>query len=201
MATWNRWLHIYLSMFGLAMILFFSATGLTLNHSDWFFQERLVQLTGSLPTKWLRTGGAPPADWDETDYSHDVDKLAIAERLRATHRLRGTVSDFLAFDDQCEVTFQGPGYAAVARVDRQSGDYLIDVAENDIISRLNDLHKGRNTGRAWSWVIDVSALVGVLVALSGFLLIFYVRLRRRKSLVTALVGTAVMWLLYRVACS
>ncbi len=27
-----RWLHIYLSMFGLAAVLFFSATGITLNH-------------------------------------------------------------------------------------------------------------------------------------------------------------------------
>ena len=32
-----RWLHIYLSMFGLAVVLFFSVTGITLNHPDWFF--------------------------------------------------------------------------------------------------------------------------------------------------------------------
>ena len=32
-----RWLHIYLSMFSLAVVLFFSVTGITLNHPDWFF--------------------------------------------------------------------------------------------------------------------------------------------------------------------
>jgi uncharacterized protein len=31
-----RWLPIDLSMFGLVAVLFFSATGLTLNHPDWF---------------------------------------------------------------------------------------------------------------------------------------------------------------------
>ena len=29
-----RWLHIYLSMFGLAAVLFFSVTGITLNHPN-----------------------------------------------------------------------------------------------------------------------------------------------------------------------
>ena len=32
-----RWLHIYLSMFGLAALLFFAVTGVTLNHPDWVF--------------------------------------------------------------------------------------------------------------------------------------------------------------------
>ena len=48
LAALMRWLHIYLSMFGLAAVLFFSATGLTLNHPDWFYgnAERSVQLQG-----------------------------------------------------------------------------------------------------------------------------------------------------------
>src|SRR4051794_4386469 len=50
-----RWLHIYLSMFGLAAVLFFSVTGLTLNHPNWFFgeAERRVQAEGRLDPKWL----------------------------------------------------------------------------------------------------------------------------------------------------
>ena len=34
-----RWLHIYLSMLGLAAVLFFSVTGITLNHPDWVFGQ------------------------------------------------------------------------------------------------------------------------------------------------------------------
>jgi uncharacterized protein len=33
---WARWSHIYLSMVSFAILFFFAATGLTLNHQDWF---------------------------------------------------------------------------------------------------------------------------------------------------------------------
>ena len=43
------WLHIYVSMFGLAAVLFFSVTGITLNHPDWFFGDAERQDTGRGP--------------------------------------------------------------------------------------------------------------------------------------------------------
>ncbi len=199
LAAWSRWLHIYLSMFSLAAIFFFSATGLTLNHPDWFFAEHIVERTGRLPTEWLHTGAAAPADWDEADFSHEVAKLEIAERLRAEQGLRGAVSDFLAFREECEITFQSPGYSAIARVNRATGDYVAEVAENDFVTILNDLHKGRHAGRTWSWVVDISAIVGVLVAATGFILIFFLHLRRRTALATAALGFAALAALYVVA--
>ena len=44
------WLHIYVSMLGLAAVLFFSVTGLTLNHPDWFFAGGARKLGNGL---WL----------------------------------------------------------------------------------------------------------------------------------------------------
>lgn len=201
LAAWARWLHIYLSMFGLATILFFGATGLTLNHPSWFFNESTRQENGNLSQAWLDSNTAPPANWDEYDYSHAVDKLRVAEHLRAEHHLSGTVTDFLAFEDQCEVTFTGPGYAATARVDRHTGSYIVDITTNDVVSIINDLHKGRHTGRAWSWLIDVSAVLSVVVSLTGFLLIFFLKLRRRPALLVAAAGTVALWVVYRVATS
>ncbi len=60
------WLHIYVSMFGLAAVLFFSVTGITLNHPDWFIgeAERQVQAEGQIDLKWLNSGAAP-ADADK----------------------------------------------------------------------------------------------------------------------------------------
>ena len=199
LASWSRWLHIYLSMFGLAVILFFSVTGLTLNHPDWFFAERTVQSTGNLNVDWLNNGGPPPANWDQYDHSHEVAKLEIAEYLRAEHRLHGTVTDFLAFQDECEVTFEGPGYAATARIARDGGDYTLDVTANDFVTVLNDLHKGRHTGQAWSWIIDLSAIIGTLVAVSGFILIFFLRLRRQTGILTAIVGSLALAAMYWIA--
>ena len=97
------------------------------------------------------------------------------------------------------MTFEGPGYAAIARVDRGSGGYTVDVTTNDLVTVMNDLHKGRHTGWVWSWVIDVSAVVGVLVSLTGLVLVFFLRLRRRAGLIVAAVGCLVLWVLYEIA--
>ena len=55
-----RWLHIYLSMFGLAAVLFFSVTGITLNHPDWAFGqvERRREAKGQVDLKWIGRGAA-----------------------------------------------------------------------------------------------------------------------------------------------
>ena len=63
---------------------------------------------------------------------------------------------------------------------------------------LNDLHKGRHTGPVWSVLIDVTAgLLGVM-AVSGIWLLLYVRRRRTSGLWVGLVGTLLLWLVYVV---
>ncbi|RZL28742.1 MAG: peptidase, partial [Pedobacter sp.] len=42
-AKLSRWLHIYLSMVSFAIVLFFSVTGLTLNHPTWFGGDKQVE--------------------------------------------------------------------------------------------------------------------------------------------------------------
>jgi hypothetical protein len=172
------WLHIYLSMLGLAAILFFSVTGLTLNHPDWFSLgggETTTQDEGEMDAAWLRAGG--------------LDKLAVVEFLRSKHGVRGAVADFREDDPECSVTFRGPGYSADAFIDRATGHYTLSQSAHGLVAIINDLHKGRDTGRGWSIVIDVSAIVMTIVSLTGLGLLFFLRLRRRPGLAVALAGT------------
>ena len=184
-----RWLHIYVSLFGLAAVLFFSVTGLTLNHPDWFFRdaERRDQSRGQLDPKWLHPDGAP---------TPDVAKLEIVEQLRKVHAIRGALAEFRVEERDCLVTFKGPGYAADAFIDRDSGRYDVTQIYHGPIAVLNDLHKGRDTGPAWSLLIDVSAAVLTLIALSGLVLLFYLKLRRVPGVVVIVVGTAVVAAVY-----
>ncbi|TWU48519.1 hypothetical protein Poly51_44190 [Rubripirellula tenax] len=200
-ALWSRWLHIYLSLLSLAAILFFSITGLTLNHPDWFFSESTTEQSGTLDVSLLNNGTAPPIDWDQSDFAHQIDKLEVAELLRSRHKLRGTVTDFFGYEEDAELTFQGPGYTAIARIMRPSGEYTVAVTTNDLVSIFNDLHKGRNSGRAWSVVIDISAIVSALVALSGLMLIFFLRVRRTKGIITAIAGVGAVGVMYYIAIS
>ncbi|MCA9054706.1 MAG: PepSY-associated TM helix domain-containing protein [Planctomycetaceae bacterium] len=178
-----RWLHIYLSMFGFATILFFAVTGITLNHPDWFgLEEPVVDvIRGELPVEWFSAS----ADSDEL-----IDRLAIAETLRSRHALQGAVSEFRVDDFDCSVGFKGPAYAADALIDRETGRYELSISRHGAIALVNDLHKGRDSGPAWSVLIDVSALLMALSSITGVVLLLYIRRKRWPGLITAAAGTA-----------
>ncbi len=179
----SRWLHLYLSMVSFAVVLFFAVTGLTLNHADWFAgQVKETRYGGTMPAEWLR-GSAP-------------NQLAIVEKLRTAHGIHGAVSDFRVDDDQISVSFKGPGYAADAFIDRDKGTYDLTETRNGFVAVLNDLHKGRDTGAGWSWVIDASAVLLTLVSLTGLLLLFFVYKRRTSGLILAAAGAVVCWLVW-----
>ncbi len=168
-------------MLGLAVTLFFSVTGLTLNHPDWFVSEsqQVVEARGTVPDDWI----APDRD------AASIDRLQLVELLRSRHGIRGALTDFTIDDSQCVVAFKGPGYMADAFFDRETGGYQLTEARMGTVALLNDLHKGRDSGRAWSAIIDFSAILLVLISVSGLVLLFYVKRRRVAGLVLALAGT------------
>jgi len=173
---WIRWLHIYGSMLGLGATLLFAVTGLTLNHAEWFESGEPVvrKLEGAVPTSML---------------TPDVDKLAVAERLRADHRLQGSVSEFAVDGAQCVVVWKGPGYSADATIERADGRYHVEVSRRGWMAVFDDLHKGRDCGPVWSLVIDASAVVLAFLSATGLWLLFYLKKRRRSGLLVALAGT------------
>ena len=181
-----RWLHIYLSMGSFAIVLFFAVTGLTLNHADWFSnQEKTLHTTGQMPQEWVRPSShAEPA------------KLEIVERLRSANKLHGAVSDFRVDDDQLSISFKAPGYSADVSVDRNTGHYDLIEVRNGFVAVINDLHKGRDAGETWTWLIDLSAVLLTLVSLTGLLLLFFVYKRRASGLILAGVGTLLCYLVY-----
>lgn len=172
---WVRWLHLYGSLLGLAATLLFAVTGLTLNHAEWFEsgEPAVRTLAGELPVAQL---------------AGTVDKLAIAERLRAEHHLRGAVSDFSIADDECVVVWKGPAYSADATIERSTGKYQIEESRRPLLALLDDLHKGRDCGPVWSVVIDASAVVLTGLSLTGLWLLLYLKKRRRTGLLVGFVG-------------
>ncbi|MDR3632461.1 MAG: PepSY-associated TM helix domain-containing protein [Isosphaeraceae bacterium] len=190
LAALMRWLHIYLSMFSLAAILFFSVTGITLNHPRWFYSGAgsRTDSEGQVERKWLRRVTSE----EVTEPERSVDKLQVVEQLRKSHRIQGALAEFRVDDGECMVTFKGPGYAADAFIDRETGKYRLSETYHGLVAVLNDLHKGRDTGPVWSVLIDVSAALMALVSVTGLVLLFYLKLRRLPGLVVAGLGAAVV---------
>ncbi|MBL7858969.1 MAG: PepSY-associated TM helix domain-containing protein [Cyclobacteriaceae bacterium] len=184
-ASWTRWLHIYLSMFSFATLLFFAVTGVTLNHTNWIEgQQKIEQLTGELPLSWVQTNAAR------------VDELEVVEYFRNTHNIKSRLKDFLTDDAECTVSFKGPGYSADAFVDRATGSYELTITKSGTVAILNDLHKGRDTGTTWAWLIDISAVLMIFVSLTGFLMIFFLAKKKLSGLLLTGAGAVIMVLLY-----
>lgn len=183
-ATAARWLHIYGSMVSLSLLLFFSVTGLTLNHAGWFADaQRTAQFRGQVPVAW--TAG-------------EMAKLEIVEHLRRSHGIRTGLSEFRAEEGQAAVSFKGPGYTADAVLDRATGRYDVTETRMGLAAVLNDLHKGRDTGPAWSWLLDVTAGLLVVVSLSGLMLLWYLQRKRVAGLLSLAGGALACYLVYAI---
>jgi hypothetical protein len=179
-------------MFSLMIVLFFSATGITLNHPDWFAGTgpRETQAKGKLPPEWLSAGSA------DTD-REKVAKLEIVEYLRKENGVRGALDEFRIDETECMVSFKSPSYSADAFIDRTTGAYQLTTIEEGAVAYLNDLHKGRHSGGVWAGLIDVSGGFLVLISLTGLGLIFYLKRIRVAALLTATAGVVVVTLIAR----
>jgi hypothetical protein len=196
-ASTSRFLHLYLSMVSFAVVLFFAATGLTLNHPDWFSSQiKTIVRHGVAAKSMLGNRTAQVAAGGGGDAT--IDKLGLVEMLRSRDGIHGAVSDLRVDDSQIEISFKAPGYSADAFIDRDSGKYDLTETRNGFVAILNDLHKGRDSGRAWSVVIDISASLLVLVSLSGLVLIWFMHKRRTNGLLLAAAGAAAFILIYRL---
>ena len=186
LATWSRWLHIYLSMFSFIIVLFFSVTGLTLNHVDWFPESTVVsELKGSLNSKWVSVADTAK-----------IPKLEIVEQLRVNHSIKGQLNDFRIDDEEISISFQGPGYTADFFVNCADGKYELTETKMGIIAVINDLHKGRDTGKSWSWIIDFSAIFMIIISVTGLILLLFLKKKRTNGLLWLAIGGVVALLFY-----
>jgi len=71
-----------------------------------------------------------------------------------------------------------PGGDAWLSIDRESGEVTYERTDRGWVSYFNDLHKGRNTGAAWVWFLDLFAIAAIVFCVTGFFLLqFHSRAR------------------------
>jgi hypothetical protein len=187
LAKLSRWLHIYLSMVSFAIVLFFSLTGLTLNHPSWLGGDKqvVVKNKGALNVKWV----------NQQDTAK-IAKLEIVEFLRKTHQVKGAVSEIRIDEYEVSVVLKGPAYSCDAFINRETGSYEVSEVKMGVMAVLNDLHKGRDSGEGWSWIIDISAIFLTLISLSGLILLCFMKKKRVTGFITAAAGLLICYLIY-----
>ncbi|TJZ75684.1 PepSY-associated TM helix domain-containing protein [Chitiniphilus eburneus] len=161
----HRW-HWISSAACLIGMLLFAITGITLNHAgqieahptvttrDARLPQGLLPLLARAPTSDKAPLPGVIRDWVGSQL--DVD-------------LAGREAEWS--DDEVYVSLPRPGGDAWLSVDRASGDIAYELTERGWVSYFNDLHKGRNTGAAWSWFLDIFAGFALLFCMTGLFLL------------------------------
>jgi hypothetical protein len=177
--SWLRWLHVYISMVSLLVVLFFSLTGITLNHPEWTFgmHDSTSDLSGRLPQGWQQGNG--------------VDWMTVVEVLRNEHGVRGKVVDRREEYGEGVISFKAPGYSADCVIDLETGAYRVSIASLGPVGVLNDLHRGRDAAGGWRWTIDLSGVFLTVLSLTGIGLLLYLK-KMRVSALYAMVGGSLL---------
>jgi uncharacterized protein len=171
-AFWLKHLHQWhwVSAAGclIGMILF-SLTGFTLNHANWVgakpeVTSRTAQLPEILQQQLLELAA-------EKDGNKEPLPKSATEWLGYELSVQATDREAEWSVDEIYVSLPRPGGDAWATLDLASGEVTHEVTDRGWISYLNDLHKGRNTGPAWSLFIDVFAFAALVFASTGLLLL------------------------------
>ncbi len=175
---WARLAHVYTSMVALLVVLFFGISGITLNHPTWTFGDNVNtrKETGTLPIPTQRADGS-------------VDFLSVSEYVRDEFGVNGHVSSFDVVNDEGSISYRNAGYSADLFFQVGSRAFELTIEEQGWVGVMNDLHKGRDAGSRWSWVIDVAAVFLVVIALTGLVMQLFLRKRRRSALIGAAAGT------------
>ncbi|MEH6565960.1 MAG: PepSY-associated TM helix domain-containing protein [Halopseudomonas sp.] len=163
LGTLRQW-HWISSALCLVAMLLFAATGITLNHAAQIEatpavtnhlaqlpEALLAELQGKKPTQGLPL---KLRQWLEAE-------LAI--------RLDGRAAEWS--DSELYIGLPRPGGDAWLSLDTETGALEYESTDRGWIAYLNDLHKGRNTGAAWSWFIDIFAGLCGIFCLSGLFLL------------------------------
>lgn len=184
---WLRWIHIYTSMISLLVVLFFALTGITLNHPEWTFGGREVQ------TKYQ--GTLKP----ESVVDGKVQWLAVVEQLRAEHPVRGAAADMRVDGDEGSLSFKAPGNTSDCFFNIKNREYDLSITAQGLVGVMNDLHRGRDSGSAWAWVVDVSGVFLTVISLTGLGILFYLKKSRVAGFSLAAAGIIVIAVLAYLA--
>jgi hypothetical protein len=165
--------HGYLSAFAFIALMFFSATGILLNHPDWFSQPETKPLETSL--KLL------PGDIAAAMKQSDP-PLALAGLLQGKEGIRGAYSSGEIDGEEAFLRFDGVTGNTSVTLDLAIGQAEAVQRKSDAVTIVNDLHRGKNAGAAWKLLIDITSILFLALSLIGYILFFSLRYRLTQTL-------------------
>jgi hypothetical protein len=171
-AVWLKHLHQWhwvSSATCLLCMVLFSITGITLNHASQIEAKPVItNQQAQLPeplTAQLRAYAT------QHDGAKEPLPEPVEEWLKTTFKVQagGRQAEWSA--DEVYLPMPKAGGDAWVRIGLEDGATEFENTDRGWISWLNDVHKGRNTGPAWNWFIDIFAVMCLLFCITGLLIL------------------------------
>lgn len=161
-------LHGYLSAAAFLMLMFFAASGLLLNHPDWLGAERqdADPLIVALNVDALAAA-----------QTSDTPERAIEDLIRTATPVRGKLKDASISESDAMLRFAGVKGGTDVFIDFELAEAEVEVSKANLTSIIHDLHRGKDAGDVWKFMIDVTAILILSMSLIGLVLFFSLRFR------------------------
>lgn len=178
-AFWTKQFYLWhwvSSAICLAAMLLFAVTGITLNHAGQIpAKPEVVERTLQLPEGSVRELGEAGEEERKAPLPEETAGW-LGRELGVP--LKGREAEWS--EAEVYVSLPRPGGDAWLLIDRETGEATYERTDRVTVAFLNDLHKGRHTGPAWSWFIDIFSVASVVFCLTGLALL-WVHAKRRPS--------------------
>jgi len=179
-----RMLHAYLSAFAFLILMFFAASGLLLNHPEWFAGGEIGE------DKTTEANFSIEALSDVASINDEG--IAFAEFAKERLPLLGDFHSAEVFpEEEAFLKFSGSKGKSDVVIDLVNGKVEYEVTKASLVEIMHNLHRGKDSGAVWSKVIDVSAILILVMSMFGFLLMFFIKFRLVNSMV--ILGTSVVF--------
>ena len=162
MRQWH-WISAAICLIGM---LLFAITGITLNHASKIEARPVVTaITKVLSPELLQQLKATPPS-GKTELPPALADWAAAQM---SVPIGGREAEWSA--QEIYIALPRPGGDAWMSIDLGSGEVQYERTDRGWISYLNDLHKGRHAGAAWSLFLDAFAIACMVFCATGLVLL------------------------------
>jgi hypothetical protein len=162
MVQWH-WISAAVCLIGM---LLFAITGITLNHAGAIeAKPQTVEAEGQLPPELLSVAKSAQAAQGTLP---DPIRAWLAKEMGVKAPKAAAIE---WTDEEAYISLPRPGGDGWVTFDAGAGTVVHETTSRGPVAYLNDLHKGRNTGQAWSLFLDLFALGCVVFCVTGLVLL------------------------------
>lgn len=169
--TLHEW-HWVSSALCLVGMILFSVTGLTLNNAALIeAKPRVTSLRGTVDDALRQRLEQRSMEVRQTTKGKAPLPAEFRTWIGRTWQIEAGTAEAEWSDDEIYLSLPRPGGDAWLRLSLPDGEIDYERTDRGWISYLNDLHKGRHTGAAWSWFIDIFAAAALVFSITGLFIL------------------------------